>query len=86
MQPEYRDLVGHLSRPLPLLSPSALKAKWAATVGSTAAQSMTSISCSDAPPFAFASPHKRRGISVPALGRLLQPSNNLLWRGGMFSI
>lgn len=79
-------LVGHLSRLLPLLSPSPLTAKWSATVGTTATESMSSISCSVPPPFAFASPHEGRGISVPALGRLHQPVNNLLWRGRMFSI
>ncbi len=63
-----------------------MTAKWSATIGSTAAYSVSSISRSVPPPFAFASPHERRGISVPALGRLLQPVNNVLWRGGMFSV
>jgi hypothetical protein len=79
-------LVGHLSRLLPLFDTRPRAAKWTTTVGGTATKSVASIARSIPSPFALASPHKGRGISVPALSRFLQPLDNLLWSPGMLSV
>jgi hypothetical protein len=66
-------LVGHLSRLLPKFRPSALTAKWEAPGGATAAKSVSSISCSVSPPFAFASPYEGVGAPIRDGGEFHQP-------------
>jgi len=85
-QAELDVLVGHLACRLPFLYNSFASPNWSAGASTGATQSVPSLAATRPTSCSFATPHERRGVTIPAASCSLQPINDLSWRGRMLTM